>query len=288
MSKRRYVIVGASGFLASKFIDYIAARDLNYITVSSVKGKANYYLNLEEFKPEYCQFVRGDDTIIMFSAISSPDYCSHNFREAYSINVLGTIAFIQCVTDKGGRVLFLSSDTVFGDTDNANNEETIPIKPLGEYALMKLTVENYFRSNRKVKIARLSYVVSKDDKFFKYLHHCSVNDILAEVYHPLSRNVLHIFDALEGIIRVVQTWEDIDNYVINFCGDRPYSRLDLCKIYCAIFSKVSFRCIQPNVEFYYSRPEKIMIHSEIFENVLGRERLEISRGLELEKLNNNK
>ena len=58
---------------------------------------------------------------------------------------------------------------MYGNENGQNDEDVIPVKPIGEYASMKLAVENYFRNEPNLKVFRLSYVFSWEDKFMRYL-----------------------------------------------------------------------------------------------------------------------
>ena len=98
------------------------------------------------------------------ASISAPDICAREHERAWSVNVTGTSEFISRTIERGGRVIFFSSDTVYGECEDPFDESAL-CKPAGEYAEMKHKVERRFIENPSFKSIRLSYVFSREDKF---------------------------------------------------------------------------------------------------------------------------
>ena len=63
---------------------------------------------------------------------------------------------------------------------------------------MKCIIEKKFLGHENFKSIRLSYVFSYKDKFSNYIKNISLNNKIAQVYHPLFRNVVSINDVLGG------------------------------------------------------------------------------------------
>ena len=214
-----------------------------YGTSSSAQGDL---LQLHLDVPDEFNYdaVQAEDVVFLTAAISAPDICSREHDRAWAVNVTGTSAFIERVIARGGRVIFFSSDTVYGEKDDAFDEQVI-CNPAGEYAEMKHEVEKRFIGNPLFKAIRLSYVFSSEDKFAKYLSGCAARDEEAEIFHPFYRAVIHRDDVVQGAIALAQRWDEFPQPVINFGGS-------------AILSRVEFaECMQkhafPNLRFHSDR-----------------------------------
>ena len=176
---------------------------------------------------------------------------------------------------------------MYGNENGQNDEDVIPVKPIGEYASMKLAVENYFRNEPNLKVFRLSYVFSWEDKFMRYLHDCRANNLKAEIFHPFIRKIIYIDDVIDGITKLIQNWNDYDQRVFNFCGSKQYSRLDIINLYNKYICKLKFEISKPPKNFYKIRPEIIYINSKNTEILLGIWMLQILKdAIQIEKLNN--
>ena len=84
-------IVGAGGYIGSEIYKKLKT-DNSIIGLRSKKSDSiTLLLDLENPQNfDYSQ-ISSNDFIIFLSAISSPEFCSKNFYEAFNINVLGTI-----------------------------------------------------------------------------------------------------------------------------------------------------------------------------------------------------
>lgn len=262
------IIVGSNSYIGNYLIQKLEHEDIQFICLSPEPVGSEIkldLLNVDEFNFE---IISPNDTILFLAAISSPDVCQNSFNLSFRINVTGTIRFIEKALNIGAKVLFFSSDTVYGDLNGKNSEEIHPFKPIGEYAFMKLSVENYFKDNMNLKIFRLSYVFSWHDKFMKYLHHCRQNNLYAEIYHPFTRRMIYIEDLTKGVISAIKNWTKIDKSIFNFCGADYYSRLDIAKYYSEHIFPVKYKVIKPHDSFYKARPEIINVSTVNTTNIL--------------------
>jgi len=171
---------------------------------------------------------------------------------------------------RGAKILFFSSDVVYGNTVNVVDESS-ETDPFGNYAQMKDEVEKTFFNEKNFKVFRLSYVLSKEDKYLSYLKSCSNKNEVAEVFHPFSRKVVYIEDVLQAIENVLVKWDEFENQKFNICGDEDISRKDIADFYNgAIGDKLEYKIIEPDNKFWEARPKDINIISIYFEKLLGR------------------
>lgn len=188
------LIIGKNGFIAKKLLK----RGQYKVTTSNELSSDDVYLDLKNSESFDYSYINEQTNIIFLAAISSPDICNNNYDEAYKVNVIGTKYFIKKALKRGAKILFFSSDVVYGNTIDKVDENS-KTNPFGNYAKMKDEVEKSFETEKNFKVFRLSYVLSKEDKYLSYLKSCVDKNEVAEVFHPFSRKVVFIEDVLEAI-----------------------------------------------------------------------------------------
>lgn len=269
------VIVGKNGYIAKKLI-----KRGNYKTISSSENScSDLYLDLRESENFNYSIFDENSKVILLAAISSPDECNNNYEEAYNINVHGTKYFIQQAIIKGAKVLFFSSDVVYGNSTSKVDENS-RTNPFGNYAKMKDDIEKSFKNEKNFKIFRLSYVLSKEDKYLSYLKSCVNNNEVAEVFHPFRRKVIFIEDVLEAIENILVKWDEFENQKFNICGEKDISRKDIADFYSnTIKDKLKYKIIQPDNKFWEARPKDINITSIYLEKLLGKKPTSIQNAI---------
>lgn len=278
----KVLIVGASGYIGLGLFECLNKK---FITLgTSTQGSGKFIrLNLEF--PEnfqYDLFIASGDIVVIAAAISAPDICTNEYERARSVNVLGTIFFIRNVISRGARVIFFSSDAVYGENEQIFDESCSP-KPVGEYAEMKYQVEQLFGSDPSFKSIRLSYVFSSEDKFTKYLIRCVMRDEEAEIFHPFSRSVIHRIDVIDGVIGLIEKWNEVAQSCINFGGPELLSRVEFKDVFKKNFShKLKSKVVEPPPTFFLNRPRIIAMQSPILKALLGRPSRNLAAAMKIE------
>jgi dTDP-4-dehydrorhamnose reductase len=270
----KIIVVGKNSFLAKRY-SLSANRNKLIIYTSTQPTEEDVFLDL--INPENFDYsiIKVGDIVLLFAAISSPDICQNKTDFAYSVNVKGTITFIENIIKKGGKTLFFSSDVVYGQSSDACFEDSV-LNPMGEYAHMKLEVERYFLDEENFKTFRLTYVFSKDDKFTSYLRLSTKNKELSQIYHPLYRTVIYIEDVIDAISAIEKKWNEFPGQICNICGNELVSRKDIAMLYSQILtSNFKFEYIEPSADFYRARPREINMKSLYFDQLLGKKRTSI-------------
>ena len=239
-------------------------------------------LNLQKFN--FSIFGK-NDVICITSALSSPEQCEDLSKKGlpWRINVEGTTHLINKAISNGAKVIFFSSDVVYGNTEIKVNETSL-INPYGNYAIMKNIIEKKFIQFENFKTIRLSYVFSRHDKFTKYLISCDKKNETAKIFKFLNRSVIHLQDVTIGILNLIIKWDHFRNYkFINFGGSSTLSRYDLGKKIVAIALKnLSIQKIDPPKNFFQLRPKIISMESPILPEILGRSPTDIEKAIYLE------
>lgn len=275
------IIVGKTSYIAQRLRQYL---NNNYISLTrndcNDKERDNYFDLLHPMNFDY-EIIKPGDFIIFFAAISSPDICEKHYTHAYQINVVGTKYFIEKALNRGARVLFFSSDMVYGNYPHLVFDELSKPDPIGRYAQMKLEVEESFRAYDNFYVFRLSYVFSKDDKFTKYLISCFKNGLPADVFSSLYRNVIYIEDVIQAIL--VLEKNNSNHKLFNLSGIENLSRLDLANLLkSGVYPQLEIRIVEPENSFFEYRPPKIQTKSIHLESLLNRSPLTIKEAIKLE------
>lgn len=262
-------IIGASGYIGKLLYEKGTAEFTCYGTSSlGISGLLSYRLGGSiDFNYE---LISAGDTVLLTAAVSAPDVCAHEFKRAWAVNVTAANEFIAHAFARGARVVFFSSDSVYGSRDTSFSE-IAESRPTGEYAVMKSEVEKRFAGNSLFKSIRLSYVFSRDDRFTKYLSDCAARDEEAEVYHPFCRSIIHRDDVVDGVLALARRWNEFPQQVINFGGPAVLSRIEFadCLIKIAL-PHLKYRVTEPGADFFKNRPRVIAMTSDVLPKLLQR------------------
>jgi len=215
------------------------------------------------------------EVVLFTAAVSAPDACERDEIRATAINVTGTAEFIERAMDRGARVIFFSSDAVYGERETGF-DESAACKPTGRYAEMKQEIERRFGGAQAFKAIRLSYVFSKEDKFTRYLVECWRNRVEADLFHPFFRAVIHRDDVVRGALELALRWHDFPVQVMNFGGAAVLSRVDFAEILRdSCLPGLRFKVTEPDIEFFANRPRVIAMRSPLLAELLGRPPLKL-------------
>ena len=222
------------------------------------------------------------DTIIFTAAISEPAIVSAQFEKATRVNVESTGEFIQGAIDIGCKVLFLSSDTVYGDVETGF-DESHPINPKGAYAEMKSIVEKRFEGNPNFKSFRCSLNFYKDDRFTQYLKTCAANNVEADIFDPLTRAIVHRDDTVDAILAVANDWSLAEGQYTNCGGPQVLSRAQIAETVKRVaLPNLQFKVSRPPSKFYTDRPAFIEMKSPNLKRILGRSPVTFEEAVKIE------
>jgi len=222
------------------------------------------------------------DTIIFTAAISEPAIVSAQFEKATRVNVESTGEFIQGAIDIGCKVLFLSSDTVYGDVETGF-DESHPINPKGAYAEMKSIVEKRFEGNPNFKSFRCSLNFYKDDRFTQYLKQCASVNEEADIFDPLTRAIVHRDDTVDAILAVANDWSLAEGQYTNCGGPQVLSRAQIAETVKRVaLPNLQFKVSRPPSKFYTDRPAFIEMKSPNLKRILGRSPVTFEEAVKIE------
>lgn len=265
----KYIVIGGRGYLGAKLFSSIPDGIMGLRTASS-SSEEFLRLRLEVLQDAADLPIKDGDTIFLTAAISAPDICVREHDRAWAVNVSGTSEFIANVITRGARVIFFSSDTVYGENKNEFDERA-NCNPAGEYATMKHEIEQRFIGNPLFKAVRLSYVFSLEDKFSRYLAGCASRNEEAELFHPFFRAIVHRDDVVSGALALANRWADTPEKVINFGGPQVLSRIDFAECLRQVhLHNLRYKVTEPDADFFKNRPRVISMKSPVLTRLLGR------------------
>ena len=287
-------IIGAKGNIGSRLVEktegkydirkVVSPARTHLFTVDS----GYYSLNLADdcFRYDYDTLKMGD-TVAFCAAISEPSVCADQFEIALRVNVTSTGDFIYEALKRGCKVIFLSSDAVYGNVLGEFNEEE-EVDPLGVYAEMKAVIEHRFLEYPLFKVLRLSYNFFKKDRFTTYIKNCVEEGATAEIFDPFARSVVHRDDTVDAIISLFNNWDVCKENVINCGGPETLSRVQFADILKkSVFTKLKTEVTTPGDKFYNDRPAIVSMRSNLLEQVLGRPARSIEDAATLEFIDGN-
>ena len=273
-------LVGATGNIGKRVVE--KGEDINVISRFELKLDQRPLKYNFDNKSIGGTRIQEGDVVIFAAAISEPSVVSAQFDKALAVNVESTGEFISKVLEKGCKVLFLSSDAVYGDVESGF-DESHPVNPKGAYAEMKAIVEKRFEGNPNFKALRLSYNFYKDDRFTKYLRQCAESGVEAEIFDPLTRAVVHRDDTVDAILSITANWDNADGQYINCGGPQVLSRQQFTEVVKRVaLPTLKFKVTQPPAKFYTERAAFSEMYSPNLEKILGRKRHTMQQAVELE------
>ena len=244
-------IVGSSGYIAG----YLLKRFENVLKIDQT-FEADAHLNLAEAEKFDYSVLNSVDYVIFTAAISGPDMCANELKKCWNINVTGTEHFIKEAIAQGCKVLFFSSDAVFGDIPGEIYTELSETKTKTPYGRMKKSVEDCFKGNPNFKAIRLSYVVSKNDRFLSYCLKCMNTCETADIFHPFYRNCITVSDVVNTVEWLINHWEDYEPQVLNVAGNELVSRVRMADELNRLYdNKLRYVITSPGEDFYKNRPK---------------------------------
>lgn len=253
----KVAIVGSSGYISRFLIqNFYKLEGLNSLIRIGRSNDADYFLDLNNADVFDYDVLSDIDFVIFTAAISSPDQCANDFESCWKVNVTGTSFFINEALKRGCRVLFFSSDAVFGNDSFVQFDETSETKASTPYGKMKKAVEDEFSDNLNFKAIRLSYVVSASDKFTSYCLSCIKQSKQADIFHPFYRSSITVLDVVSVVFYLLNNWRKFVPIFLNVAGEELISRVRIADELNRFFDgKLDYKISIPEKEFFKNRPK---------------------------------
>lgn len=259
----KVAIVGSTGYIAGFILERFKKLDfIESVLKIDQTDKCDAVLNLENASNFKYDLLNDIDIVVFTAAISGPDKCATDYEFCWNINVVGTSLFIREALSRGCKVLFFSSDAVFGDIPGEIYTEDSDTKAVTPYGCMKKAIEDEFCNEQGFKAIRLSYVASAKDRFVSYCLDCVKNNTVAEVFHPFYRNVIVVSDVVNVVVWFVNNWNKYIPWVLNVSGKELVSRVRIAdELNRNMNNKLNYVITVPGDSFYQNRPRITQMQS---------------------------
>lgn len=250
-------LVGSSGYIASYILERFAKeKDVESVLKLDRNNNADAYLDLSEAEQFDYALLDNIDFIVFTAAVSGPDQCAKEFDNCWKINVTGTSYFIREAIKRNCKVLFFSSDAVFGDIPGAIYDENSKTHASTPYGRMKKAVEDTFKEESLFKAIRLSYVASAKDRFATYCFNCIRKGEIADIFHPFYRNVIVVSDVVDVVVFFAYHWDEYEPPFLNVAGKELVSRVRIADEFNRHFNnKLKYTISFPDEGFFENRPK---------------------------------
>lgn len=246
-------IVGSSGYISGFLLSRLS-KDHQILKIDR-SGEYDEYLELENPEDFSYDSLDNIDFVVLTAAVSSPDRCASDYDTCWNVNVTGTKHFINEALHRNCKVLFFSSDAVFGDIPGEIYTEKSKTEAKTPYGTMKKAIEDEFKYNPNFKCIRLSYVASAKDRFISYCLNCINNNEEADIFHPFYRNVISVSDVVNVVDWLINNWNTYEPFVLNVAGKELVSRVRMAdEINRLLNNKLKYKISMPNEDFYKNRP----------------------------------
>jgi dTDP-4-dehydrorhamnose reductase len=207
-------------------------------------------------------------TVLFLRAISSPYFVTLNPIQSHSINVTSSSNFIGNCLEFGHRIIYSSSDTIYGERPDLAAKESDVVNPFGLYAEQKNAIEQQFLINPNFLAIRFSIIVGEKSKLRSLLN----SDVKAEIPDPVYRNpigISHVVSLLEKVSSMRNWDSQLEGNVINCGGDEMVSMWELAKIEAKRLGRKSPIKIDRDPIDLISRPESVRLDSSIAGALIG-------------------
>lgn len=252
----KVALVGSTGYIAGFLLKrFEEEQQIDSVLKIDQSESADEHLNLLEAEKFNYKTLDEIDYVVFTAAISGPDKCASDFDWCWDINVNGTKCFIKEAVARKCKVLFFSSDAVFGDISGKIYDEQSETKADTPYGRMKKAIEDEFKDEPLFKCIRLSYVASAKDRFISYCLNCIENGETADIFHPFYRNVISVSDVVDVVIWFAKNWDKYEYFALNVAGKELVSRVRMAdEINRCLDNKLKYIISTPEEEFYKNRP----------------------------------
>tara|TARA_R110000851_G_C12982314_1_gene556484 strand:+ start:58 stop:1008 length:951 start_codon:yes stop_codon:yes gene_type:complete len=148
----KYLVTGGAGFIGSNLVDRLIDQGHEVVVIDNESSESHdqFYWN-EKAENHKLDIAEYDDILPLFDGVDVVFHCAAQSRiqicvgdptTAAKTNMLGTCCVLQAAKESGvGRVVYSSTSSAYGLTNNPPNVETQPDDCLNPYSVSKVAGE---------------------------------------------------------------------------------------------------------------------------------------------------
>lgn len=259
MSSTTVLVIGGSGFIGSKVVEYLVKNNVDVLScdivalnpiVQNLKLKLIRADILELSSIERIFFEYDIDTVIHLVGLPAIDYCEKNPHFSLLLNALSVHNTLEAMrkTDVK-KIVFASSAAVYGYHSKVPVKETDPANPTTVYGYHKLIAEHLIKSyNQSYGLnyvtLRLFNVYGGDPAIGKDVISIfirrAIKGMPIVVRGPSKyRDFVHVNDVVNAIMKVALT--EISNVTINIGTGKMTTLQEIANMVKRCFPKVEIK-----------------------------------------------
>jgi dTDP-4-dehydrorhamnose reductase len=205
-------VTGGTGFLGKKLLDLLGRKHQvsGVSRVPQERKNETKLIHIDIRKKEMLRSIYEvrPDIIVHTAALTDPNICELNKKDAWEINVIGTRNIVSVCKKIGAKLIYISSDYVFNE--GAHREDSSP-QPANYYGWTKLEGE------REVKEELFDYVILRPTIMYGFNGE-KVDRFTAKVRNSLSRGesitvsprIIKYPVLIDDVARFISTLIDLD------------------------------------------------------------------------------
>ena len=219
--KKKVLITGGAGFIGSSVKSSLIKSDYEILTVGrSAKEDFKIDLQDEKLKKIINDFL--PDVDCHFASGSNIQRASENKEKEFKDTVTSTLNLINCLKEKPVKIIYLSSQSVYGLPEYLPVTESHPTKPITVYGKNKLKAEELIIQSK------LDYVIFRVSSVFGSEQDYSKSGVIANFINKIKNNqsprvfntfnlfcdLMYVNDVTSAIVKAIDK-ENITKEIFN-------------------------------------------------------------------------
>jgi dTDP-4-dehydrorhamnose reductase len=208
----RVGITGASGMLGSMLVSHLSESYKVFATSrnKSVEGKNIDWdcFDLTDIKllDEWLDKVK-PDIVIHCAAIVNVDFCEENVELVTRLCVETTRVMADYLDSNGGRLIYISTDSVFDGENQGAYSESDLVGPLNVYAKSKLMGEEFVQSMNYGLTLRtniIGWTKKGNTSFAEWILKSLIDSMPLNLFYNVNFSPLHVYDLSLIIKKIIE------------------------------------------------------------------------------------
>jgi len=232
--KEKMIFLIGEGFLGQKIVSVFKEKGIKVVT-AGIQGKENYSLDITDEQSLIYLFKDLNPDIVLLSAgITNVELCEADQQKALDVNVEGTRNVVDVCHAFDSKLVFFSSDYVFGGNKGSYTEKD-EVNPINFYGQTKVQGEKLVMNLSNHLIARVSTLYgfnsNEDKSFFSFAMQKLKNNESIEAVNIVNSPTL-TDDVAEAVFLMLE--KDFLG-LFHVAGSNGCSKYDLLVKACKVF-----------------------------------------------------
>jgi len=259
----KILVTGASGLLGNKIYN-ILSKKFRTIGTSYKKNKSGTYnLDIRVTSDVFNLFeMEHPDVVVHAAALTDIDLCENDKELARSVNVEGTTNIVMACRLKKSKLIYISSDYVFGAKPRKEYTEKSQPCPVNYYGRTKLEGENIVSANLD------DYIIVRPGILYGYNDEDDKETFTSKVFAGLEKGrrvyvddrVIKyptlIDDVALGIKRLIELGS---HGIYHIASSQPLTRYDWARKIASIYGLPKENIIAKNENYSVRRPLNVLL-----------------------------